>query len=138
MSTSATVSGAGVTQTRSFSYDRAGLLQSETHPELGTAGNGSTTYPQIQLQRPLLRRIDGLNDLTFAYDPAERLFQVKEANGAQRVLKSFTYASANTTFTDPNTGIPCTDYRKGKVSQQSRFNYVTISAVPSPSSCARR
>ena len=66
-----------MTQTRSFAYDRAGLLQSETHPELGTAGNGTTTYPRYDSRGHLLRQIDGGNDLTFAYDPAERIFQVK-------------------------------------------------------------
>ena len=81
VSTPATVSGSPVTQTRSFSYDRAGLLQSETHPELGAAGNGSTTYPLYDSRGHLLKRIDGLNDLTFVYDPAERLFQVKETGG---------------------------------------------------------
>jgi hypothetical protein len=99
------VSGVGVIQTRSFSYDRAGLLQSETHPERGAAGNGSTTYPSYDSSGHLLRRIAGANDLTFAYDPAERLFQVQETTGAQRILKSFNYASANPTFTDPVTGL---------------------------------
>jgi RHS repeat-associated protein len=128
VSTPATVSGSPVTQTRSFSYDRAGLLQSETHPELGAAGNGSTTYPLYDSRGHLLKRIDGGNNLTFAYDPAERLLQVKETGG--RTLKSFTYAGANTTFTDPGTGVTCTDYRKGKLSGQSRFNYVTILGGP--------
>jgi hypothetical protein len=104
VSTPATVGGTPVTQTRSFSYDRAGLLQSETHPELGAAGNGSTSYLRYDSRGHLLRRLDGANDLTFAYDPAERLYQVKETGGAQRVLKSFNYASANATFTDPGTG----------------------------------
>jgi RHS repeat-associated protein len=130
VSTPATVGGVGVTQTRGFSYDRAGLLQSETHPELGAAGNGSTTYPSYDSSGHLLRRIDGANDLTFAYDPAQRLFQVRETNSAQRQLKTFNYASANTTFTDPVTGVPCTDYRKGKVSQQSRFNYISLFGSP--------
>ena len=129
-STTATVSGSPVTQTRTSSFDRVGLLQSETHPELGAAGNGSITYPRYNSRGRLLRQVDGGNDLTFAYDPAERLYQVKETGGAQRILKSFSYATANTTFTDPNTGIPCTDYRKGKVNQQSRFNYVLFGTTP--------
>jgi len=126
VSTPATVSGSPVTQTRTSSYDRAGLLQSETHPELGLSGNGSTSFPRYDSSGHLLRRIDGANDLTFSYDPAGRLYQVRETGGAQRVLKSFSFANANTTFTDPSTGTTCTDYRKGKISQQSRFNYVTI------------
>ena len=130
VSTTATVSGSPVTQTRSFSYDRAGLLQSESHPELGISGNGATSYPRYDSRGHLLRKIDGGNDLTFLYDPAERLFQVKETGVAQRLLKTFSYANANTTFTDPGTRIPCTDYRKGKVSQQSRFNYVTVNGGP--------
>jgi hypothetical protein len=132
VSTPAMVSGTPVTQTRGFSYDRAGLLQSETHPELGDAGNGSTSYPRYDSRGHLLRRIDGANDLTFSYDPAERLYQVMEnrVGNPPRTLKSFTYAGANTTFTDPGTGVSCTDYRKGKASQQSRFNYVTIGGSP--------
>jgi RHS repeat-associated protein len=127
VSTTAFVAGTGnVTQTRGFSYDRAGLLQSETHPELGSAGNGTTSYLSYDSRGKLLRKIDGGNDLTYVYDPAERLFQVKETLGGKRVLKSFTYAGSNGTFTDPATGVPCTDYRQGKLTQQSRFNYVTI------------
>ncbi|HEX4496051.1 MAG TPA: hypothetical protein VIE43_10330, partial [Thermoanaerobaculia bacterium] len=132
VSTPATVAGVGVTQTRGFSYDRAGLLQSETHPELGAAGNGSTTYPSYDSSGHLTERVDGLNDLKFVYDLAGRLYQVQEklSPTTSRLLKSFTYASANTTFTDPVTGVPCTDYRKGKVSQQSRFNYISLFGSP--------
>jgi YD repeat-containing protein len=35
---------AGVTQTRSWSYDSLGFLRSETHPEKGTFGNGTIIY----------------------------------------------------------------------------------------------
>ncbi|HEX6898270.1 MAG TPA: RHS repeat-associated core domain-containing protein [Thermoanaerobaculia bacterium] len=131
VSTTAYVPGTGnVTQSRSFSYDRAGLLQSETHPELGASGNGSTSYPRYDSRGHLLRRIDGGNDLTFVYDGAERLTLVRETSGGQRTLKSFTYAGANATFTDPVTGAICTDNRKGRLLRQSRFNYVTIFGSP--------
>ncbi len=131
VSTTAFVAGTGtVTQSRSFSYDRARLLQSETHPELGSAGNGTTTYAGYDSRGKLLHKIDGGNDLTYVYDSAERLFRVRETLGAQRTLKSFTYAGSNGTFTDPATGVPCTDYRQGKLTQQSRFNYVTIFGSP--------
>ena len=109
-------------------------LSLQSNPGVATRGMrdpggaiiGATSYPRYDSRGHLLRRIDGGNDLTFSYDPAERLVQVKETGGAQRLLKTFNFANANTTFTDPGTGIPCTDYRKGKISQQSRFNYVTV------------
>ncbi len=131
VSATAYVPGTGnVAQSRSFSYDRAGLLQSETHPELGSSGNGSTSYPRYDSRGHLLRRIDGGSDLTFVYDGAERLTLVRETSGGQRTLKSFTYAGANGTFSDPATGTICTDNRKGRLLRQSRFNYVTIFGSP--------
>jgi RHS repeat-associated protein len=117
---SVSTTAAGVTQTRSFTYDRAGLLTSETHPEKGAAGNGSVTYPSYDSRGHALRKIDGPHDLTFTYEAAERLRQVKETGGAGRLLKDFTYASANGT----------NDWRQGKLQQANRYNYLTIGTTP--------
>jgi RHS repeat-associated protein len=112
--------GGSTSQTRNFLYDRAGLLISETHPEKGTSGNGTVSYPRYDSRGNVLRKADGPNDLTFFYDASERLYRVRETGGAQRNLKTFTYASANSTG----------DWRQGKLYQQSRFNYTNISGTP--------
>lgn len=117
--TPANVSGNQVTQNRFFSYDNRGFLTSETHPEKGDFGNGTVTYPSYDASGHALSKTDGPSALTFTYDRAERLTQVRETTGAQRPLKSFTYSGANGTS-------PCNDYRKGKITQQSRFNYVNV------------
>ncbi|MBW8876540.1 MAG: S-layer homology domain-containing protein, partial [Acidobacteria bacterium] len=98
-------------QSRGFLYDRAGLLQSETHPEKGLNGNGTVSYPSYDSRGHALQKIDGANDLSFVYDFAERLLQVNETNG--RPLKVFTYAPAN----------GGNDLRLGKLRQASRYNY---------------
>jgi RHS repeat-associated protein len=129
---SVSTTSAGTTQRRFFTYDRAGLLQSETQPEYGPGGNGTFTYPKYDSKGHLLRRL-GPSELLYTYDRAERPFQVQEVvpqpmnlQPIQRVLKSFTWADANGNFTDPVNGAMCFDRRQGKVSQQSRFNYVTF------------
>jgi RHS repeat-associated protein len=124
-----TTSG-GVTQNRFFTYDNRGFLTSETHPEKGASGNGIVTYSNYDARGHAGRKIDGPSDLTFVYDSAERLTQVRETGGAQRTLKTFTYAAANGNYTDPVTGAGCFDNRKGKITQQSRFNYVTVNGGP--------
>ena len=103
-------------QSRSFTYDRAGLLLSETHPEKGASGNGSVSYPQYDSRGHARRKTDGPNDLAFTYDPAERLSQVKE-QGSNLVLKSFSYAGANGSSSD---------WSKGKLREATRYNYVTV------------
>jgi RHS repeat-associated protein len=103
-------------QSRSFVYDHAGLLQSETHPEKGASGNGTVTYPTYDAAGHALRKTDGPNDLAFVYDPEERLLQVNEASGLSRPLKSFTYAPSNGT----------NDLRQGKLWQASRYNYFVL------------
>ncbi|HEX6900065.1 MAG TPA: RHS repeat-associated core domain-containing protein [Thermoanaerobaculia bacterium] len=118
--TPASVGGVNVQQTRSFTYDRAGLLLSETHPEKGAAGNGAVSYPGYDSRGHVLRKTDGPNDLTFSYDKAERLLQVQEVSTG-RLLKSFTYATANG---------GAADWSQGKLRQASRYNYVTLGGAP--------
>ena len=120
VSTTATVGGSQVIQNRSFTYDVAGLLQSETHPEKGANGNGSLTYPKYDSRGHVLQKVDGPHDLTFLYDSAERLAQVKETGSSGRLLKAFTYASANGT----------NDWSQGKLRLATRYNYVTIGSTP--------
>ncbi len=102
-------------QSRSFTYDRAGLLQSETHPEKGASGNGTVSYPQYDSRSHARRKTDGPNDLVFTYDAAERLSEVKE-QGTNLLLKSFSYAPSN----------GGSDWSKGKLRTASRYNYVTV------------
>lgn len=73
-------------QTRTFNYDNRGFLTSEQHPE------ASVTYGAYDARGHALQKQDGVHDLTFVYDDAERLTEVKETGGA--TLKSLTYASA--------------------------------------------
>lgn len=105
-------------QQRLFNYDLRGFLLSEQHPEKGASGNGTVSYFDYDARGHALRVLDGTSDLTFTYDKAERLTNVRETGGAMRTLKTYTYATAN--FTDT----AGTDYRKGKVTAASRFNYV--------------
>ncbi|MFY9824701.1 MAG: RHS repeat-associated core domain-containing protein [Thermoanaerobaculia bacterium] len=103
-------------QSRSFSYDRAGFQQSETHPEKGVNGNGTVSFWAYDSRGHVLHKTDGPNDLAYVYDPQERLLQVNEYGASGRPLKSFTYAPSNGT----------NDLRQGKLWQASRYNYFTL------------
>ncbi len=123
VSTTALVSGSSVTQNRSFTYDRRGFLQSETHPEKGPAGNGTVSYQGYDSHGHATRKIDGPNDLTFAFDAAERLTEVRKTGtaatctaGGSNCLKAFTYGTAN----------GGSDLRLGKLVQAQRWNFPVI------------
>lgn len=72
-------------QTRTFTYDDAGLLRSEQHPE-----SGKTEYT-YDARGHMLTRKTPLQTTTFEYDAAERLRYVNA--GGER-LKEFWYDSA--------------------------------------------
>ncbi len=112
----ASTTAAGATQIRTFTYDNRGFLTSESHPEKGAA----VAYSNYDARGHAGRRVDGPNDLTFVFDRAERLTQVRETGGLQRPLKTFAYAAAN------GSG----DWKNGKLEQQSRFNYVVVNGGP--------
>jgi RHS repeat-associated protein len=85
----------------------------EQLPEKGATGNGTISYSNYDARGHVGRVVDGPNDLTYSYDRAERLSQVRETGGYQRVLKSFTFATAN------GTG----DWANGKLKQAVGNNW---------------
>jgi len=107
-------------QQRHFTYDNRGFLTSEQHPEKGASGNGFVTYSAFDARGHAGRRIDGPFNLTFSYDFAERLTQVREGSGSLRLLKQYTYAAAN--------GVG--EYDRGKKKTATRFNYVMLGTTP--------
>jgi RHS repeat-associated protein len=107
-------------QQRLFTYDNRGYLTSEMHPEKGASGNGTVSYLNYDSQGHAGRVIDGPNDLTYSYDRAGRLYQIRETAGAQRTLKSFTFGTANSGG----------DLRLGKVQLARRYNYPVINGTP--------
>ncbi len=126
---SVATASAGVTQTRTFTYDPRGFLLAETHPEKGVAGNGTVTYSLYDSRGHAGRKIDGPNDLTYQYDGAERLTIVRASGtpfsacnqlSGPRCLKSFTYAIQN------GSG----DYKNGKLFQSIRYNYPILGGTP--------
>jgi len=120
--TSVNMTGADGTQQRFFTYDLAGLLLSEQHPELGVGGNGTKTYTEYDAGGHVRHVITGTSggrfDLTYSYDPAERLTGVQDltTTGVRRTLKSLTYATDN----------PAGNYRLGKLMTAQRHNYHTL------------
>ena len=87
----------GCTQTRSFNYDGRGFLTGETHPEIGTSGNGTSTYTYDALGNVRTKNAPGAShDLAYSYDAAGRLFRVGEGlTDTGRILKSFGYGRTN-------------------------------------------
>ena len=102
-----------VTQERKFNYDKRGFLLSEQHPERGTSGNGFVQFFDYDSRGHAGRRGDPANSLTFTYDRAERVTEVRQAFQAQRVQKEFVYA----------TGSGFSDKRAGKLISATRHNY---------------
>lgn len=87
-------------QTRRFTYDNRGFLQSETLPEVGTSGNGQISYAgRYDARGHAHWKHDGAHALAFDFDRAERLLRVSEADVNKLPtavkLKEYTYATAN-------------------------------------------
>ena len=111
-----TTSANSVTQTREFVYDNLGRLKTETHPEI----SGQVTHQDYDARGHAGRHWDGLHDLKYEYDSAERLTKIREIGTNGRDLKIFTYAAANGTD----------DWRNGKLWIVSRFNYFNEPGLP--------
>jgi YD repeat-containing protein len=119
-------------QSRTFTYDHRGFLTQETHPELGQSGNGSIQYvysvpnppgPDLTIgydarghsHGKLTGSINGPLDLRFTYDQSERLTAGADTGGT-RLLKEYSYWSANDTASPPNLG-------RGKLHQAISHNH---------------
>ncbi|HEY0144113.1 MAG TPA: RHS repeat-associated core domain-containing protein [Thermoanaerobaculia bacterium] len=110
-------SGTTCGQTRLYNYDRRGLLTSEQAPERGLHGNGTLSYT-YDARGHRVRKLEGTTygtfDLTYAFDRAERLTEVRQtpdpAAPVTKILKEISYDSA-------------TGWGKGKVWQAKRHNH---------------
>jgi RHS repeat-associated protein len=114
--TSAITASNGTTQTRTFSYDNRGFLTSEDLPEkdIPSGRSHDVTYLDFDARGHAHRVVDGPSDLTFTFDRAERLTEVREATGSQRLLKLFEY--------DTLGGAP-RGYSAGKLVRSTANNY---------------
>jgi YD repeat-containing protein len=107
----------GATQTRHFDYDHRGFVKSETHPELGVHGNGTTSYSGYDARGRATGKVTGATggafDLTLTYDGAERLTEVKDLDsfGVRRTLKKFVYDNDSSSLT------------KGRLKSATRYNH---------------
>ncbi len=107
----------GGTQIRTFDYDEAGLLTKECHPELD---GGCIEYSHFDARgnagkRTYSRAGGEPFGLTYTYDAAERLTQVRSATGNHRLLKELFYKNlygTSHTIADGN----------GKLYQSKRHN----------------
>ncbi|NJL27340.1 MAG: RHS repeat-associated core domain-containing protein [Thermoanaerobaculia bacterium] len=103
----------GVNQYRYFTYDNRGFMTSEQHPETGVI-----TYSRFDARGHAGRMQRGPNDLTTTWDRAERVTQIRETSGQQRVLKEFTYATSNA-----GGGA---NLRRGKLITATRHNWIPV------------
>lgn len=103
------------TQERIFEYDNRGFLLRERHPEKGNSnGNGWVKYFDFDAKGIAHRQVDGSNKVSFNFDKAERLTQIRNTGGD--LLKEFKFANNNY-------GI---NKRKGKLQEAIRHNHVIV------------
>ena len=117
-------SGGGAIQNRFFNYDNRGFLNSEQHPELGASGNGTRSYLQYDARGHAHQQITGTAggafDLSFTFDPAERVTNVR-LTGSNQTLKEFAYDDPTGALYPQCTGGLC----NGKLAAAARYNYAS-------------
>jgi YD repeat-containing protein len=106
------------TQHRYFTYDHRGFLTQEQHPEMGQTGNDLAYYMGYDARGHAggkrIGAVNGLLDLRFTYDLAERLTTVYDSGDAHRLLRQYSFLSANG---------GASPYGKGKLNQAIRYNH---------------
>jgi len=114
------VSGSTCGQTRLFTYDNRGFLTSETHPEKGIEGNGTTSYDEYDAFGHAHHKLDGpaggSYDVQFDFDTIGRLTQMQTRGATPRVIKQFN-------FNCDNAGA---SLAKGKLCSAVRFNWFDL------------
>jgi RHS repeat-associated protein len=122
--TTAAVSGsARTTQNRSFSYDGRGFLSSESHPETASA----KTYSGYDSRGHAHRMLDGVHDLSFTYDSAERpLLVYNSAYGPNCNPNPITTPTCVKQFAYDNVAAGAL----GRLYQASRFNRPLLNGNP--------
>ncbi len=106
-----------VMQSRSFVYNNLGNLLSETHPEIGSTGNGTVTYGSYDSRGNAYSRDDGRVDVDYEYDWLGRLVKVKDANNSSRTVTQTVYDTAS------GPGL-------GRVHKLHRYNYLELPWTP--------
>ena len=107
------------TQARTFEYDARGFLGFENTPERTANALGLGHDVDYQLYDALgnaTRVVEGTNDLSFSFDRAGRLFQVKHTGPTGRLLATYAFG----------TGTSTADLSNGKLRNSTRFNYHAI------------
>jgi YD repeat-containing protein len=113
-----------VTQHRQFDYDNRGFLTSETHPEKGASGKGTTYYSNFDSRGHLHNSkegtaactpVDTCYDLELTYDGQERITRITDVNpnnpsGARRDFKMFDYNGSG--------------YGLGRLASATRYNHL--------------
>lgn len=107
-------------QKREFTYDNRGFLLTEKMPELGAAGNGTTTYAYDARGNVIRKTVGsalGAFDTKTEYDRAgrpKRVYEAKTTGGVNRDLKLFEYGTVNSG----------TNYKNGRLTRATRYNWV--------------
>jgi YD repeat-containing protein len=118
-------------QTRTFTYDNAGFLRSEAHPETRENANGSgiTTYTAYDARGHVGKKTfdsPSEHDLLLTYDNAERPLTVSSITPA-RPIKAFSYGVTNAVLNTGNGTL--TDYQQGKLASATRYNYLDAGTI---------
>jgi RHS repeat-associated protein len=110
--TSATTAAPETTQTRRFTYDGLGLPRSEESPEK----NAPVNYLSYDARGHARHITDGTSDLTYTYDPWERLTTVGNTGGSD--IKSFTFGTTNL---PEGCTTNCSNFQLGKLVTAVRY-----------------
>ncbi len=109
--------GAAISQNRYFTYNNLGNLLTETHPEIGTSGNGTVTYGSYDSRGNTYSRDDGRVHVKYEYDWLGRLTHVRDVNNGNRLVTHTIYDTAS------GPGL-------GKVRSRARYNWLELPWTP--------